>query len=318
MISFKRKISKLLICGGGFKFFYLVGALKYLTETNIISNIKEYIGVSAGSMLALLFVLGYSTHDLHNFFLEFNFERLISPDIDTFFDNKGLDNGEIKRISIEQFLRRKKIKPDITFLELFEITKIKLSMIVSNISKNELEIINHETYPDMLVTTGITMTTSLPILFEPVIYNNNYYVDGGVFDNYPIEMFDREELLGINMTYTFDNLDFNVDFFNYFIKLLTLSWHFKNYNKSVIYKEKTIDIKTTNTNELVDPNVTLEERIKRIQHGYNTAQKHFEEYEIDILEPEEEQEEEQEEEPEEEQEEPEEKQEEKQEEFDHL
>ena len=55
----KRNITKLLICGGGFKFFYLVGAIKYLHHINVIQNINEYIGISAGSMLAFLFVLGY-------------------------------------------------------------------------------------------------------------------------------------------------------------------------------------------------------------------------------------------------------------------
>ena len=56
--------------------FYLVGSIKYLIEINVLQNIKEYIGVSAGSILALLFLIGYTTNDLNNFFLEFNFEKL--------------------------------------------------------------------------------------------------------------------------------------------------------------------------------------------------------------------------------------------------
>ena len=276
----KRNITKLLICGGGFKFFYLVGAIKYLHHINVLKNIKEYIGISAGSMLALMFVLGYSTNDLNNFFLEFNFEKLISPDLESFFENKGLDNGEIKKIAIEQFLRKKGIKIDVTFLELYQITNIKLTMIVSNISKNTLELLNYETHPNLLITQGILMTSSLPILFEPVIYNNYYYVDGGVFDNYPIELFDDDNIIGINMITDFEDLNFDLDFFSYITKVLSLSWHFKDKNKTILYKDKTIDIRTNNPNELIDPNVDLEERIKRIQNGYDCAQKHFEEFEL--------------------------------------
>ena len=276
----KRNITKLLICGGGFKFFYLVGAIKYLHHINILKNIKEYIGISAGSMLALMFVLGYSTNDLNNFFLEFNFEKLISPDIESFFENKGLDNGEIKKIAIEQFLRKKGHKIDITFLELYQITNIKLTMIASNISKNSLELLNYETHPDLLITQGILMTSSLPILFEPVIYNNNYYVDGGAFDNYPIELFDDDNIIGINMITDFEDLNFDLDFFSYITKVLSLSWHFKDKNKTILYKDKTIDIRTNNPNELIDPNVDLEERIKRIQNGYDCAHKHFNEFEF--------------------------------------
>jgi len=276
----KRNITKLLICGGGFKMFYLVGAIKYLIEINVLQNIKEYIGVSAGSILAFLFLIGYTTNDLNNFFLEFNFEKLIAPNLDTFFDTKGLDNGDNKKIALEQFMKKKGIKPDITFLELYQLTNKKLSVIVSNMSKNQIEIINHETYPDMLITKGLIMTSALPILFEPVIYNNDHFVDGGVFDNYPIDLFDNDEILGINMTVDVSDLNFNTEFFNYIIKLLMLSWHYKDNIKSKTYISKTIEIITNNTQELIDPNVLLEERINRIKKGYDSALYHFKTYEF--------------------------------------
>jgi predicted acylesterase/phospholipase RssA len=276
----KRNITKLLICGGGFKMFYLVGSIKYLIEINVLQNIKEYIGVSAGSILALLFLIGYTTNDLHQFFLEFNFEKLIAPNLDTFFDTKGLDNGDNKKIALEQFMKKKGIKSDITFLELYQLTNKKFSVIVSNISKNQIEIINHETYPDMLITTGILMTSALPILFEPVIYNNDHYVDGGVYDNYPIDLFDDDEILGINMVVDLNDLNFNTEFFNYIIKLLMLSWHYKDNIKSKTYISKTIEIETNNTQELIDPNVPLDERINRIKKGYDSALSHFLKYEF--------------------------------------
>jgi len=39
----KRNITKLLICGGGFKLFYLVGSVKYLIEIDVLKNIKESV-----------------------------------------------------------------------------------------------------------------------------------------------------------------------------------------------------------------------------------------------------------------------------------
>ena len=260
--------------------FYLVGSIKYLIEINVLQNIKEYIGVSAGSILAFLFLIGYTTNDLNNFFLEFNFEKLIAPNLDTFFDTKGLDNGDNKKIALEQFMKKKGINPNITFLELYQLTNKKLSVIVSNISKNQIEIINHETYPDMLITKGLIMSSALPILFEPVIYNNDHFVDGGVYDNYPIDLFNDDEILGINMTVDVSDLDFNTEFFNYIIKLLMLSWHYKDNIKSKTYISKTIEIITNNTQELIDPNVPLDERINRIKKGYDSALYHFKTYEF--------------------------------------
>jgi predicted acylesterase/phospholipase RssA len=65
-----RKINKLLVCGGGFKFYYIYGSIRYLYEINVLQNITEYIGVSAGAMLSLLFVIGYTPNDLEKFFLK--------------------------------------------------------------------------------------------------------------------------------------------------------------------------------------------------------------------------------------------------------
>ena len=83
-----RKISKLLVCGGGFKFYYIYGSIRYLYEINVLQNITEYIGVSAGAMLSLLFVIGYTPNDLEKFFVEFDFDRLMDPHIDNLFEKK--------------------------------------------------------------------------------------------------------------------------------------------------------------------------------------------------------------------------------------
>jgi predicted acylesterase/phospholipase RssA len=131
---YKRNITKLLICGGGFKFFYLIGAIKYLSENNILENIQEFIGVSAGAILSTIFCIGYTLDELNSFVMEFNFEKLIDPHLDNLFENKGLDNGEIKKIMIQQFIKGKDIDPEITFEKLYEITKKKLSFVCTNIT----------------------------------------------------------------------------------------------------------------------------------------------------------------------------------------
>jgi predicted acylesterase/phospholipase RssA len=276
----KRNITKLLICGGGFKFFYIVGALKYLDELNILQNINEYIGVSAGAVLSLFFNIGYTLDELDSFFLEFNFEKLIDPHIDSLLDNKGLDNGELKKTVIQHFLQKKNIDPEITFLKLYELTNIKLTLIVSNLTSNKLDQLNYIFYPDMPVWQGLLITTALPILFEPIIYNDQYLIDGGVFDNYPIELFHDEHILGINLLTDIENVDFNTDCFNYLSKLIILAYNWKNNNKASNFTHCTIQIKTYNPSELIKTDVPLEERIDRINRGYEAAKEHFINYEL--------------------------------------
>jgi len=280
----KRNITKLLICGGGFKFFYIVGALKYLDELNILQNINEYIGVSAGAVLSLFFNIGYTLDELDSFFLEFNFEKMLDPHIDSLLDNKGLDDGELKKFIIQHFLKNKNYHPSITFKELYEMTNKKLTFYVTNITINKLEEVNYETYPDMPIWIGIAMTTALPILYQPIIYNNNYFVDGAVFDNYPIELYSEENILGINLITNVTNIDFNIDFFNYIIKLMSMSHHWKIINKNNAFKHCTITITTNDSADMFNPDISLDIRKNRINDGYNSAVAHFTEYEFKELE----------------------------------
>lgn len=277
----KRNISKLLICGGGFKFFYLYGAIKYLDEINILQNITEYIGVSAGGLLSTMFSIGYTPKDIELFILEFNFEKLLDPHLDYLLDKKGLDNGEIKKVLIQQFLMKKDINPDITFKQLYELTNKKISFMAANLTLNKLETLNYETYPDMEVWKGLLITTALPFLYEPIIHNEQFLVDGGIFDNYPIQLFKDDSLIGINMINDINNIDLNIDFLNYCTKLIELTYNWHVMHKVDKYKEYTIDIKTHNVLELINTEITHEEREKRIQHGYECAIQYFIEHKED-------------------------------------
>ena len=46
--------------------------------------------------------------------------------------------------------------------------------------------LSHETYPDMKLLTAISMSIAIPFLFQPVLYKNVYYCDGGLVNNFPI------------------------------------------------------------------------------------------------------------------------------------
>jgi len=282
-IKIKRNITKLFICGGGFKFYYLYGTIKYLYEINILQNINEYIGISAGALLSLLFSIGYTPDELHKFFIEFNFERLIDPHIDNLLERKGLDDGEILKTAVQQLLIRKNIDSEITFEELYKLTDKKFVCVASNITKNELEILNYITVPNMPVWKGLLTTCALPLLFQPTIHNDNYLIDGGVFDNYPIELFMNkyeDNILGINLVAHCKDIDFNVDIINYMTKLFMISHHWKNLNKTKKYQRCTIEIKTYDSTEIMNTTISLEEKNRRILHGYDAAVNHFEKYEI--------------------------------------
>jgi len=283
----KRKIEKLLVCGGGFKFYYIYGSIKYLEEINILKNIKEYIGVSAGAMLSLLFAIGYNSSDLEKFFIEFEFDRLIDPHIDNLLENKGLDDGELLKIAIQTALSKSNIDPNITFSELYKITNKKLTFVAANVTKVKLQILDHVTEPDMPIWKGISITSALPIIYAPILHNGEYLIDGGAFDNYPIQLFQDESILGINLALQIKNIDLNIEFFNYMIKLYTIMHHWNNADKIDKYKKYTIEIPTYDATEIMNTCITIEEKRKRVKHGYDSAVKYFEDWKLESSEEEE-------------------------------
>ena len=71
---FDKEIDTICFSGGGTKGLVFVGAIKALVEKNVIdlSKINKYIGTSAGSIIALLLLIGYTPAELECFLYEFN------------------------------------------------------------------------------------------------------------------------------------------------------------------------------------------------------------------------------------------------------
>ena len=77
----------LLISGGAIKGILHLGALKALSEYNLLKNIKNYGGASSGSMIVLLLCVGYNYNDLMIIFLKINIDKFYNiTDIFDFFN----------------------------------------------------------------------------------------------------------------------------------------------------------------------------------------------------------------------------------------
>ena len=48
------------------------------------------------------------------------------------------------------------------------------------------EDINYKNYPNIKLLTVVNMTCGIPILIKPIFYNKNFYLDGGLFVNTPL------------------------------------------------------------------------------------------------------------------------------------
>ena len=58
-----------------------------------------------------------------------------------------------------------------------------------------------ETHPDMPCMVAMRMSANLPFVFDKYRWGNSYYVDGGLCNNFPIDIGDKigENVLGFNI-----------------------------------------------------------------------------------------------------------------------
>jgi predicted acylesterase/phospholipase RssA len=219
-----KKITKLVISGGGNKGFAMLGSLQYLFENNILDNIEEYWGTSIGSVLSLLLNIGYEPFDI---FFELNKSDTIfnisEITINKFVSGIGLCPIHMFGMRVMKFFHMR--YPDIhTFTELFNKTGKKLFVIGTNVNTLSQEIFSVENTPDMKLIDAIEISCNLPFIFTRKIFNDIVYVDGGFTNNYPIDLADKgnDLVLGIYIKGIYDKEISNEDIS--FINWMTRLW----------------------------------------------------------------------------------------------
>jgi NTE family protein len=191
--------------GGGIKGLALIGAYQAIEERGL--RFKRVAGTSAGAIVAAFIAAGYSSGELKDIMEEVNIKKLLAtnagisiPFIKWFriYYRLGLYKGAVLENWIEQKLKARGIY---TFADLPEKS---LRVIASDLSNGRLLVlpddlekygIAPETFP---VARAIRMSASLPYFFEPVKLRSlegiSLLVDGGVLSNFPMWLFDRENV----------------------------------------------------------------------------------------------------------------------------
>ena len=192
--------------GGGIKGFALIGAYEELESRGF--KFVRVAGTSAGSIIAALVVAGYTSKEIYELVDEFDLPKLLDSrkSIIPFSIAKWLlvywKLGLYKGNELEKWLKEKlEAKGLRTFSDLPPDT---LRLIASDLSNGQMVVL-----PDDLEKYGINpgsfsiakairMSCSIPYFFEPVklrsIDGVNVLVDGGVLSNFPMWLFDKENV----------------------------------------------------------------------------------------------------------------------------
>ena len=199
-------IDTLVISGASTKVIAFIGIFRALYEKGILSpdlkGIKHISCVSIGFFYSILLSLRISERFCYECILKTDFMDLLDLDsisMDSLIQDMGfIDHSKIAR-PIEIILKDIFKKDNVTLTELYEKTKIKITVKCVNVTKSETYFINHETDPDLEVLQLLLMTMAIPLFFKPILYKDCYYIDGGLSGNLPIEGIDvkKDNYLGI-------------------------------------------------------------------------------------------------------------------------
>ncbi|SHI54305.1 patatin-like phospholipase family protein [Algibacter luteus] len=157
----------LVLSGGGIRGAAHLGAIKALEEHGISPN---YIaGTSAGAIVGALYAYGYKWDDILTFFSK---TQII--DLKKFAINKpGFIDAEKFYSSFKTYLKH----------DDFGSLKKHLKVTAANILNGNLEV-----FEAGELIKPVIASSAIPGLFSPVKINDNYYVDGGALNNFPVEL----------------------------------------------------------------------------------------------------------------------------------
>lgn len=288
-----QRIETLILSGGGVRGIAYIGVFEFLEhlqqkrvdefaevgETNINSDveidIKNVCTVSIGSLLGLLYIIGYTSAELRDELLSKDISRLKNIRINNLVYQYGFDSGDILMNWVESLLIRRGVSKDITFRELFQMSGINYQVICSNVNTYRSVTFDHVGMPNLKVLKAVRMSMSIPLVFTAEKYRGDIYVDGGLTDNYPIRLYDATlpTVLGIKFVSTRTSPDFREDItsFSDYVYNIMFCYSLQKEKYSTImdkYRERTVYIDADSIAGLVNFDLTDKQKLDLIDMGY--------------------------------------------------
>lgn len=169
------------LSGGGAKGFAHLGVLQALKEEGIYPEIIA--GTSAGALAGVLIADGYEPADVVSLFKQKAFKEF----------------GQITVPKAGLF----KTRPFYKFMEKhlkarsFDELKIPFVAIATDIEYGK-----SQAFREGEIIPCVIASCSFPIVFEPVNIDGRYYVDGGLFKNFPVSEIRKEckNIIGVNVS----------------------------------------------------------------------------------------------------------------------
>ncbi len=157
----------LVLSGGGFRGIAQIGVIRAMEEAGIKAT--HVAGTSAGAIIGSLYAGGYSYQEILKFV-------------------KGVNLFSISKYAVSKpgFVDTEKFYEDFKRLfpeDNFSALEIPMSITATNIVNGSLKV-----FTSGPLIRPILASAAFPGVFTPVNLGNEYYIDGGTLNNFPVDL----------------------------------------------------------------------------------------------------------------------------------
>lgn len=210
----------LVLSGGGAKGLAHIGIIKALEESNI--PIDYIAGTSMGGIIAGLYAGGMSPYQIEDIVTSREFLRWVNglPELgyNYYYSNKGNYPSFVRfNLSLDStfnFIFNSSIASDLSLnFAMAEHTALPSSVARNNFDSLfvPLRIVaadiftqNEEILRNGVLGDAMRATQTVPFFYNPIKVNNKYLFDGGVYNNFPVDVmqkeFNPEVIIGVNVS----------------------------------------------------------------------------------------------------------------------
>lgn len=187
---------RIYLSGGGMCAMAHVGALLELSNHIPLKVVKEWMGVSAGSLVAMCICIGFTLKELEELCVKFDFTNIKEYDsVPGWIFHFGIDTGERLQKLIEACLHVKGLSSELTFKECQEKFGKSLRVVATDLNEAASKTFCPKLTPNYRIADAVRASMSYPYYFQPFICpeTGHYLSDGGVISNYPLFVLPKEE-----------------------------------------------------------------------------------------------------------------------------
>ena len=269
----------LVLSGGALKGFVSLGAIQYAKDNFLINDIKNYVGTSSGAIICYLLIIGYTPIEIVVYISTYNLiEKMQNVDLLSLTRGSGIISFHNVHECLEK-MTIEKIGYLPTMLDIKNNFGKTFICVTHNISDNVCEYLSHENYPKLPCLTALRMTSNLPYIFDLFKYGNNFYVDGGVSNNFPVDIGDKigKKILGVLTSLENRKLDnFNTGSIDFIFRILYVPIRENIMNKIDACSDKCKVISIDYEMNPLNFHINSKNKLDAFSAGYQSMKEKFE------------------------------------------